>query len=125
MNRAPSLILVCALACSLTACSIARQGYEDAQLQAREASLKTMLSQLRDIIKQYELDRGSPPGKLNDLVTAGYINTIPEDPITGKADWILVMKKCPTSSSNCKEGIVDIRSASKSKSTQGNLYSEW
>jgi general secretion pathway protein G len=125
INRAIALVLCSLLAYSGVACNVARKGYQDAQLKGREASLELLLSQLRDVIKQYELDNRHPPKTLGDIVTSGYINEIPVDPMTGKADWVAVMNKCAPSSPNCREGVKDIRSVSKEKSTRGNLYSEW
>ena len=119
------MILVSLLAYSGLACSVARKSYQEAQLKSREASLELLLKQLRDVIKQYELVNGHPPKTLNDIVTSGYINEIPSDPITGKTDWVVVINKCPQLSANCTEGVKDLHSASKEKSTRGNLYSDW
>jgi general secretion pathway protein G len=125
INRALFFILVSLLAYSGMACNVARKSYQESQRKAQEASLELLLSQLRDVIKQYELVNGHPPKTLNDVVTSGYINEIPSDPITGKADWVVVMSKCPQPADNCTEGVKDLHSASKEKSTRGNLYSEW
>lgn len=125
INRALFLILVSLLAYLGIACNVARKSYQEGQLKSREASLDLLLKQLRDVIKQYELDNGHPPKTLNDIVTSGYINEIPIDPITGKTDWVVVINKCPQVSANCTEGVKDLHSASKEKSTRGNLYSEW
>lgn len=125
LNRALFLILVSVLAYSGIACSVARQGYQDGQLKSREASLELLLKQLREVIKQYELDNGHPPKQLNDIVTSGYINEIPVDPITGKTDWVVVINKCPQLPANCTEGVTALHSASKEKSTRGNLYYDW
>ena len=125
MNRAAILLFFCALVCFVTSCGAARQGYEEAQLKANEASLTMTLSQMREVLKQYKLDQGNPPRKIDDLVKDGYISQIPEDPMSGKADWILIIENCPPRPSDCREGIVNIRSASRSKSTRGDHYSDW
>lgn len=125
IDRAFFLMLVSLLAYSGIACNVARKGYQDAQLKSREASLEVLLKQLREVIKQYELDNGHPPKTLNEVVTSGYINEIPIDPITGKTDWVVVINKCIQSSANCKEGVKDLHSSSNERSTRGNLYSDW
>ena len=55
----------------------------------REAVLRTDLRTIRDAIDNYTADRGERPHSLQDLVNAGYIRTIPLDPMTGKPDWVL------------------------------------
>ena len=122
MSKTRLFILCWALAS--VSCSAALKGYRDGELKGREDSLKRVLWELRDIIKQYSLDQGGPPQKLDDVVKGGYINLIPEDPITGKADWIVVMYNCPPQTS-CKEGVKDVHSASREKSIRGDPYSEW
>jgi len=124
VNKQAVLVLCCALACSGISCTAFRQGYEEAELQHREASLQTMLGELRELINQYRADQGRPPRKLEELVRVGYINKVPEDPITRKADWVLDMQECAPESP-CKDGIKNVHSASKEKSTRGDLYSQW
>ena len=75
------------------------------------------------MINQYALDNNALPQALDDLVKAGYINELPDDPITEKKDWNPVMGE----KVNLKKpkGIVDVRSSSTAKSSKGNPYSEW
>src|SRR5262249_40242595 len=112
------------LACFIVCCSPAKRGYQTAIRNGDEEILRTNLSNIREVIKQYTSDKGSPPQMLSDLVNAGYINEIPVDPITEKADWILVPYDC-RSHADCKKGIKDIHSSSTAKSTQGDLYANW
>jgi general secretion pathway protein G len=55
----------------------------------REAILKTDLRAIRDAIDNYTMDRKQRPRSLQDLVNAGYLRTVPVDPMTGKPDWVL------------------------------------
>jgi general secretion pathway protein G len=112
------------LASTVTSCGPARQGYETATKEADEQSLKTELSSIREVIREYTADKRKPPQALRDLVDAGYINQIPTDPMTDKADCVIVPYNCPPSA-KCKEGIKDIHSASTARSNKGDLYSEW
>ena len=81
------------------------------------------LLQMRKMIDQYAADQGKLPQSLDDLVKAGYLHQIPEDPITKKTDWKLITGEDP--SSKGKRGIIDIRSSSSEKSTEGKPYNEW
>jgi general secretion pathway protein G len=59
----------------------------------REAILRTDLLIIRYAIDNYTLDKQERPKSLQDLVDAGYLPTIPVDPITGKpitgkTDWV-------------------------------------
>jgi len=124
MNR-PTLLLLCsALVFLSVSCAAYRQGYADAEREAKEAWLRRTLFEMRNDIDLYTAKEGHPPQKLEDMVTAGYFRAIPNDPMTEKPDWTLVMNNCAPKTP-CKEGIKDIHSASKVKSSRGNLYSDW
>ena len=66
-------------------------------LHAREAELQADLLKMRKLIDQYAADNGSLPKSLDQLVSAGYLREIPEDPITGKRDWVVVVGHDPNS----------------------------
>src|SRR5246500_690723 len=67
--------------------SISIPAYNQSILRAKESVLKQDLFQLRSLISQYTLDKQKAPQSLDDLVQAGYIKQIPNDPTTGEADW--------------------------------------
>ncbi|MDE3109666.1 MAG: type II secretion system protein [Acidobacteriota bacterium] len=54
---------------------------------ARYAAQQQDLSVLNQAIQQYTKDKGMPPSSLDDLQTAGYIGSIPVDPVTRQRDW--------------------------------------
>jgi general secretion pathway protein G len=112
------------LACTIISCGPAKKGYESALLSSNEHELRMTLSSIRELIELYSARTGGPPRALGDLVEAGYINEIPKDPITKKADWIVVGDDCNTHA-NCKKGIKTIHSASNDHSTEGSVYSDW
>jgi hypothetical protein len=55
---------------------------------------------------------------------AGYIRSIPEDPMTGKRDWKVTIGEDPKLAKGPK-GVVDAHSSSSAKSSGGTPYSEW
>lgn len=117
------LLIVVNLICSLS-CDISTSQYQKRVLGAREATLRDNLFQMRKMIDQYAADKGALPQSLDDLIRAGYMHEIPVDPITQKKDWRIVMGDDPMSNEGGK-GIVDVRSASTAKSSEGTSYSEW
>jgi general secretion pathway protein G len=98
--------------------------YHDTVLKAREGVLREDLARMRGSIKQYAHDQGAPPQSLADLVTAGYLREIPNDPITGHQDWQVTRGKYESSSKTLM-GITDVHSASSQNSSAGTTYSQW
>lgn len=116
--------LVLALIAALTvSCAAIKSDYDESELKWREAMLRDNLLQIRKMIDQHAADQGKLPESLDDLVKRGYLRRIPEDPITQKPDWKLVMGEDP--SSKGKVSLIDIRSSSPAKSIEGRPYNEW
>ena len=106
--------------------SIAVPIYQKSLIRAKEAVLKNNLFTLRTVIDEYTYDKQKAPQSLNDLVTEGYLRTVPVDPMTGSADsWRVVMEDAMTSVNQTEPGIFDVRSGSDAKSLEGTPYSEW
>src|SRR6478736_2805645 len=62
--------------------------YKNGKTRASEAVLKTDLFNIRDAIDQYYADKGMYPGTLDELVSAGYLRKVPDDPFTSNnATW--------------------------------------
>jgi general secretion pathway protein G len=104
--------------------SIALPNYRNSVLQAREAVLRENLYRLRDLIDQYQSDKGKYPETLETLVAEGYLRKIPPDPISGEP-WVEIP---PESEANAREtatGVFDLRSASSQVGLNGVAYSEW
>jgi general secretion pathway protein G len=104
--------------------AIALPQYQKTILATREAVLRDDLSKMRSLIDQYAADKQKLPQSLDDLVSAGYMRELPDDPITGKADWTTEMGDDPNSSSG-DQGVTDVHSASSDVSSEGTPYSEW
>lgn len=93
-------------------------------LRTREAVLRDDLYKMRTWIDQYAVDKGSLPKSLDELVSAGYLREIPEDPFTGQRDWVVVVGRDPNQSEG-GEGIIDVHSASQVMSPACTPYKEW
>ena len=104
--------------------SVALPQYQKATRHARETVLRDDLFQMRKLIDQYAADKGKLPQSLEELVSAGYMREIPEDPITGERNWVLETGD-DTSSTEGGTGIINVRSASTDASSDGTPYSEW
>jgi general secretion pathway protein G len=115
--------------------TIALPALKDMPTRAKEAALKTDLRTMRDVIDQFYGDKGHYPPTLEALVEAGYLRTIPVDPITrSKETWIPVFEEenpdAPPAETDQPEGdepgIIDVHSGSERTTLDGKQrYSEW
>jgi len=106
--------------------SIAVPVYSQSVLRARESVLRQNLFTLRSLISQYTLDKQKAPQSLDDLLQAGYIKIIPNDPMTTKPDWTVDQEDSTIMSVDQQDsGIDDVHSSSSSMSSDGTAYSSW
>ncbi len=105
--------------------SVAVPMYQKSVVRARETVLRQNLFTLRTVIDEYTYDKAKAPQSLEDLVREGYLRQIPIDPITGQADWEVVMEDAVTSINQTEPGIFDVRSRSTARSLEGTPYNEW
>jgi general secretion pathway protein G len=107
--------------------AIALPYYKASILQSREAVLREDLYRFRDLIDQYYADKGKYPPSLETLVEEGYLRKMPNDPITGQADWEAVPAEPEGDTATASEtpGVYDVRSASAELSLAGTPYNEW
>ncbi len=100
-------------------------------LRAREAVLKTDLHTFRDVIDQFFADRGYYPEDLEELVSKGYLRSIPKDPITNSASsWVLISadeagQEDTDLTGQGRTGIYDVRSGAEGTGTDGRAYYDW
>jgi general secretion pathway protein G len=85
---------------------------------------------MRDAIDNYTTDKQGRPKSLQDLVDAGYLRTIPVDPMTGKTDWVPDFEGPvlgnPVVSPDVKaQGLYDVHSNSSRVATEGSQYKTW
>jgi general secretion pathway protein G len=95
-------------------------------LRRKEAILKENLYLLRNAIDQYTQDKSKAPQDLNDVVTAGYLRALPNDPFTNSnTTWQVVQEDVMQSVNRTKPGISDVHSGSNLTSSEGTAYSSW
>lgn len=104
---------------------IALPNYRAAILQSKEAVLKENLFRFRDVIDQYQADKGKYPATLDTLVTDGYLRTIPKDSITGARDWTEVPADPDPDTPAEPPGVFDVHSSSEGTALDGTPYKEW
>ena len=117
------LITVVALISILAA--IALPQYKIAIIQAKEATLRENLFRFRDLIDQYQADKGKYPASLETLVQEGYLRTIPQDPFTQAPDWVPGFEETDPDRPGDAPGVFDVKSGSEQVSMSGTPYSEW
>jgi general secretion pathway protein G len=100
--------------------------YRNSLERGKEAVLKQDLFQMREAIDQYHADKGKYPTTLQDLVSAGYLRRLPEDPFTKSADtWQAIPAEPDPNNPAVELGIFDVKSGSEKTSLDGSKYSEW
>ncbi len=118
------LMIVIAIIAILASMAVGR--YQRSIWRAKEAVLRNDLFTLRSSIDQYTLDKQKAPQSLEDLVIAGYIKSVPKDPITNSTDtWVTDQEDSLMAIDQTAPGIVDIHSGANSNSTEGTPYSSW
>jgi general secretion pathway protein G len=106
--------------------SVAVPFYQKSILRSKESVLKNNLFTLRTVIDEYTFDKQKAPQNLQDLVTEGYLRTVPVDPITQSDNsWKLIMEDAGGSVNQSEPGIFDVRSGSDKTSLEGTPYAEW
>jgi general secretion pathway protein G len=105
---------------------VAIPSYVGAVRQAREAVLKEDLHVLRAAIDSYTADKQKAPQSLQDLVTDGYIRSIPVDPMTRSAEtWETSTSDALHSLDQTDPGIDDVHSTSQDQGSDGQPYNAW
>jgi general secretion pathway protein G len=94
-------------------------------LHAKEAVLKEDLYTLNNAVDQYTQDKQRAPQALEDLVTAGYLKVVPNDPFTYTADWVIVMEESVQSADQTQPGIASVHSNAPGISSDGTSYGSW
>ena len=105
--------------------SVAIPIYTRSIIWAKESVLKNNLFTLRTVIDEYTYDKQKAPQSPEDLVSDGYLRQVPIDPMTGAADWKVVMEDATNTVNQSQPGIYDVHSASDKTSMEGTPYSEW
>jgi general secretion pathway protein G len=103
--------------------SVAIPIYTRVLIRSKESVLSNNLFTLRTVIDEYTYDKQKAPQSLEDLVSNGYLRQVPLDPMTGAADWKVIMEDATNTVNQSEPGIYDVRSASDKTSSKGTPYS--
>ena len=118
------LIIVMAIIAILA--SLAVPSYLSSMKAAKEAVLKQDLHVMRNAIDSYTMDKEKAPQSLDDLVQAGYLKSIPTDPMTNSNDsWVTSTDDTLESVDQSDPGINDVHSGSQQVGLNGQMYSTW
>jgi general secretion pathway protein G len=94
--------------------------------RAKEATLREDLHTMRTAIDSYTIDKEKAPDTLDDLVQAGYLKSIPVDPMTSsKETWITGMSDTMTDINETQGGMDDVHSGSQALASDGTTYNTW
>jgi general secretion pathway protein G len=106
--------------------SIAIPNYQRSITHSREAVLKQDLATIRTSIDQYTLDKQKAPQSLEDVISAGYMKALPEEPTTRRTDcWVPVQEDSMMAIDQNQPGIIDVHSCNDQLSSDGTAYSSW
>ncbi|HTU49184.1 MAG TPA: type II secretion system protein [Acidobacteriaceae bacterium] len=118
------LMVVMAIIAVLMA--IAVPSFVAAIRSAKEAALREDLHTMRDAIEQYTEDKEAAPQSLDDLVQAGYLKSLPIDPMThSNTTWVADQSDTYSSVDQTQTGIDDVHSGSDLVGSNGEPYSQW
>jgi general secretion pathway protein G len=118
--------LMIVMAIILILVSVAIPNYQRSISHARESVLKQDLATLRSAIDQYTLDKQKAPQSLEDLVSSGYMKSMPEEPTTRRTDcWVPVQEDSMMAIDQNQPGIIDVHSCNDQLASDGTAYSAW
>jgi general secretion pathway protein G len=105
--------------------AIAIPTYSRSIVASRERALRSDLTQLRTAIWRFTFDKQKAPQSLDDLRAAGYIDKIPDDPMTHEPNWEVVQDEVLLSVDQQEPGVTDVHSASSNTASDGTAYNTW
>lgn len=92
---------------------------------ARESVLRKDLQTMREAIDNYALDKQQAPQSLQDLVDAGYLRSVPIDPVNQQNDWVLHYSDTVITPEQTGTGVDDVHSGSDQMGADGTPYNTW
>jgi general secretion pathway protein G len=110
----------------VTLATIGMVQYRQSVQFARESVLKDDLFKMRDAIDQYYADKNQYPPTLDDLVSSGYLRSLPKDPITNSTTtWQAVPAEPDPNNPSITPGVYDVKSGADQTALDGSRYSDW
>ena len=92
----------------------------------QEDALRNTLKLFRAVMNNFALDHNRGPESLQELVSAGYLEQLPVDPMTGRRDtWITVVEPRDLKNPNSGTEVVALHSGSTRIGSNGLPYSSW
>ena len=76
-------LLIVTASCGAVLCAAAFV-YQHALERSKDTLLKNNLFTLQTVVDEYTFDKHEAPRKMQDLVSEGYLRSVPLDPFTGK-----------------------------------------
>jgi general secretion pathway protein G len=105
---------------------IAVPSYIQAIRHAREAVLREDLRTMRSAIDAYTMDKQKAPQSLDDLITDGYLKSLPKDPMTDSTTtWQTDSSDDMHSLDQTDPGIDDVHSGSDQSGSDDQPYNTW
>ncbi|MGA9642135.1 MAG: type II secretion system protein [Terriglobales bacterium] len=105
--------------------SLALPMYTTSITRTKEARLHHNLVTLNNLIQQYSLDKKQAPQALDDLVSAGYLKSIPDDITGSNTTWQTDQEEPEKAMNPDQTGIASVHSGSDQTSLDGTAYSSW
>ena len=93
--------------------------------RAKEVVLKQNLDEMRRAIDKFTVDKEHGPASLDELVSAGYLRSIPIDPIANSSDAWRTEMETETTSADVPPGIKDVKSSAEGVDSVGKAYTEY
>jgi len=110
----------------VTLSTIAIVQYRHSVVYSKEAVLKEDLFRMKEAIDQYYADKNQYPPTLDDLVSSGYLRSIPTDPITNSAStWETEPAPADPNNPISAGGVYSVKSGSDATSMDGTKYNDW
>jgi general secretion pathway protein G len=110
----------------VTLSTIAVVQYRHSVVYSKEAVLREDLFRMNEAIDQYYADKNQYPAALEDLVSSGYLRTVPVDPITNSAGtWETVPAEPDPNNPISVGGIYSVKSGSDATAMDGTKYADW
>jgi general secretion pathway protein G len=81
---------------------------------------------MRQAIDSYTVDKEKAPQSLDDVVQAGYLKSIPVDPMTGRNDtWMPDTSDTLDDIDETAGGIDNVHSGAQGLASDGSSYNQW